>query len=260
MFCRTYARGGRREGMSKRNRDGDRAPDSLRSWKITCGVLSHAEGSAMVEAGQTRVVCAASVEDRVPPFLKNGGKGWVTAEYSMLPRSTHTRTPRERGVRIGGRTMEIQRLIGRSLRCVTNLEALGERTITLDCDVIQADGGTRCASITGAWVALSHALEQLAASGKIASNPLLDSVSAVSVGVVGNEMLLDLDYVEDSGAEVDMNVVMTGKGKIVEVQATAEREPFSLAGLSSLVRLAHKGIREIEVLQLRALAPGRRGR
>lgn len=244
--------------MSKRTRNGDRPPESLRSWKITCGVLSHAEGSALVEAGETRVVCAASVEDRVPPFLRNEGKGWVTAEYSMLPRSTHTRTPRERGGRIGGRTMEIQRLIGRSLRCVTDLAALGERTITLDCDVIQADGGTRCASITGAWVALSHALEQLASAGKIGSNPLLDSVAAVSVGVVGNEMLLDLDYDEDSTADVDMNVVMTGKGRLVEVQATAEREPFSLSRMSSLVRLAHKGIREIEALQMRALGPVRR--
>ena len=178
----------------------------------------------------------------------------------MLPRSTHTRTPRERGSRIGGRTMEIQRLIGRSLRCVTNLPALGERTITLDCDVIQADGGTRCASITGAWVALSHALEHLVYEGKIDSNPLLDSVAAVSVGIVAGEMLLDLDYEEDSSADVDMNVVMTGKGRLVEVQATAEKEPFSLSRMSSLVRLAHKGIREIEKLQMRALGPVRKGR
>ncbi len=243
--------------MTERNRIG-RTLDGLRPWKITCGVLSHAEGSALIEAGGTSVLCAASVEERVPPFLKNEGRGWVTAEYSMLPRSTHTRTPRERGGRMGGRTMEIQRLIGRSLRCVTDLPALGERTITLDCDVIQADGGTRCASITGAWVALSCALERLASAGKIASIPLLDSVAAVSVGVVGDKMLLDLDYAEDSTADVDMNVVMTGKGRLVEVQATAEREPFSLSRMSSLVRLAHKGIREIEALQMRALVPDQR--
>lgn len=231
----------------------------MRTWKITRDVLSHAEGSALIEAGGTRVICAASVDDRVPPFLKNEGRGWVTAEYSMLPRATHTRTPRERGGRMGGRTMEIQRLIGRSLRCVTDLVGLGERTITLDCDVIQADGGTRCASITGAWVALSCALERLVSEGRIVSVPLLDSVAAVSVGVIGDEMMLDLDYAEDSTADVDMNVVMTGKGRLVEVQATAEKEPFSLSRMNLLVRLAHKGIREIEELQMRALVPDRRG-
>jgi ribonuclease PH len=247
--------------MKKSTRPSGRKADELRSWKITLGVLDHAEGSALVEAGKTRILCAASVEDRVPAFLKNEGRGWVTAEYSMLPRSTHTRSPRERGGRIGGRTQEIQRLIGRSLRCVTDLTGFGERTVTVDCDVIQADGGTRVASITAAWVALHDAFTALQSMGQIDSIPLLDSVAAVSVGVVENELLLDLDYDEDSIAEVDMNVVMTGRGKLVEVQATAEGAPFSLSRMNSLVRLAHKGLQAIAAIQMGTLsAVARKGK
>jgi ribonuclease PH len=233
-------------------RNGGRAPDELRPWKITCGVLDHAEGSALIEAGKTRVIAAASIQDKVPAFLRNEGKGWVTAEYSMLPRSTHTRTDRERG-RVGGRTLEIERLIGRCLRGVTNLAAMGERTITLDCDVIQADGGTRVASITGAWIALHCALDNLLRQGKIDHFPLVDSVASVSVGVVNGQLLLDLDYDEDSIAEVDMNVAMTGSGQLIEVQATAEAAPFSLSRLNSLIRLARKGISDIERIQKQAL-------
>ncbi len=236
-----------------------RRPNELRTWKITRAVLDHAEGSALIEAGRTRVIAAASIEEKVPLFLKNGGSGWVTAEYSMLPRSTHTRSPRERGVTIGGRTMEIQRMIGRSLRSVTDLTALGERTVTLDCDVIQADGGTRTAAVTAAWVALHDALMTLVTAGVVNSNPLHDSVAAVSVGVVGRESLLDLDYDEDSIAEVDMNVVITGCGKLVEVQATAEGKPFSVSRLNSLIRLAHEGTKEIARIQQKAVreAPGK---
>jgi len=234
-------------------RNNGRLPDQLRPWKITCGVLEHAEGSALIETGRTRVVTSASVEGRVPPFLRNEGKGWVTAEYAMLPRATHSRSPRERGGRIGGRTMEIQRLIGRSLRSVTDLTGFGERTITIDCDVLQADGGTRVASITAAWVALHNCFETLVREGLIERVPLHDSVAAVSVGVVNNEALLDLDYDEDSIAEVDMNVVMTGRGRLVEVQATAEGSPFSLATLNSLIRLARRGIAQIEILQRQTL-------
>ena len=230
-----------------------RGLEQLRDWRITNGVLDYAEGSALIEVGRTRVVCAASVEDKVPQFLKNQGRGWVTAEYGMLPRSTHTRSSRERGTRIGGRTMEIQRLIGRSLRCVTDLQALGERTITVDCDVLQADGGTCVASISAAWVALYGACATLVAEAKLLSSPLMDSVAAVSVGVVGNELLLDLDYEEDSVADVDMNVVMTGRGRLVEVQATAEGNPFSLARMNSLVRLAQKGIKIIQQIQMEAV-------
>lgn len=237
----------------KHTRSEGRDPDQLRDWRITSGVLDYAEGSALIETGRTRVVCAASVEDKVPLFLKNEGRGWVTAEYGMLPRATHTRSSRERGTRIGGRTMEIQRLIGRSLRCVTDLSALGERTITVDCDVLQADGGTRVASISAAWVALYWACATLMAAGKLQSNPLLDSVAAVSVGVAGDELLLDLDYSEDSAADVDMNVVVTGRGRFVEVQATAEGTPFSLARMNSLIRLAQKGITIIQQIQMEAV-------
>jgi ribonuclease PH len=248
-------------------RNGDRSADELRNWMIVPNVLRHAEGSALIEAGNTRVVCAATVEDRVPFFLRHSGRGWVTAEYSMLPRSTHTRTPRERGGRLGGRTQEIQRMIGRSLRCVVDLTGLGERTVTLDCDVLQADGGTRTASITAAWVALREAMNAMVLDGTLAADPIIDSVAAVSVGVVRNELLLDLDYDEDSAADVDMNVVITGQGRIVEVQATAERVPFSLTRMNSLVRLAKKGITEIFGIQRNALtdgeprtvAPGERG-
>jgi len=225
-----------------------RQADELRPWKITRDVLVHAEGSALIEAGRTQVVCTATVEDKVPSFLRNQGRGWVTAEYSMLPRATHTRSPRERG-RVGGRTMEIQRLIGRSLRAVTDLTGFGERTLTVDCDVIQADGGTRVASITGAWVALDDAFEKLVREGAISRNPLIDCVAAVSVGIVEKQILLDLDYDEDSVAEVDMNVVMTGAKRLVEVQATAEQTPFSLARMNALVRLAQKGIELIQGIQ-----------
>jgi len=235
------------------DRSEGRKADELRTWRITRGILDHAEGSALVEAGRTRVIVSATVEERVPPFLRNGGSGWVTAEYAMLPRSTHTRSPRERGGRVGGRTLEIQRMIGRSLRGVTDLSALGERTITLDCDVIQADGGTRSAAISGAWVALHDALGTLVEAGLISDRPLLDTIAAVSVGIVMDEPVLDLDYEEDSVAEVDMNVVMTGRGRLVEVQATAEGKPFSLARMNALVRLAQRGIREIEALQRSAL-------
>jgi ribonuclease PH len=223
--------------------------EALRSWKITRGVLDHAEGSALIETGRTRVLCAASVEDKVPPFLRGQGTGWITAEYAMLPRSTHTRSSRDRGGKIAGRTMEIQRLIGRSLRCVADLTLLGERTVTIDCDVIQADGGTRVAAITGAWVALRDAVAGLMAAAAVCEDPVKDSVAAVSVGIVESRMLLDLDYTEDSVAEVDMNVVMTGRGELVEVQATAERSPFSLNSLNSLICLAQKGLEEIRGIQ-----------
>lgn len=241
------------------DRSEGRKPDELRAWRITRGVLDHAEGSALVEAGRTKVIVSASVEERVPLFLKNEGRGWVTAEYGMLPRSTHTRSPRERGGRVGGRTLEIQRMIGRSLRGVTDLSALGERTITLDCDVIQADGGTRSAAISGAWVALHDALGMLVDVGMLRQRPLLDLVAAVSVGIVEGELVLDLDYLEDSSADVDMNVVMTGRGRLVEVQATAEGRPFSLARMNSLMRLAQRGIRQIAALQGAAICGPRAG-
>jgi ribonuclease PH len=236
-------------------RSDGRRPGELRSVKIVTGFSSHAEGSALIEMGQTRVVCTASVEERVPAFLKDTGRGWVTAEYGMLPRSTHTRMEREaaRG-RIGGRTHEIQRLIGRSLRAVTDLRALGERSVWVDCDVLQADGGTRTASITGAFVAMAHALERLVQFGQLRRLPLRDYVAATSVGVGGGVPLLDLCYEEDSQADVDMNVVMTGSGKFVEVQATAERTPFGRASLDRMLELAAGGIGEISREQERVLA------
>jgi len=237
-----------------------RKPDELRPWKISRGVLSYAEGSAYVEAGKTRVLAAASIEDRVPPFLTNGDSGWVTAEYSMLPRATRSRSPRERGNRLSGRTFEIQRMIGRSLRCVTRLASFGKRTVTVDCDVIEADGGTRVAAITAAWVALYAAFETLVGRGEISSVPLTDSVAGVSVGIVAGKMVLDLDYDEDSTADVDMNVVMTGRGRLVEIQATAEGLPFSVARMNALVKLAHNGLQRLAGLQARALAePPRQG-
>ena len=220
-----------------------RAADELRPLKITPGYLPYAEGSVLIEMGQTRVVCSASVEDRVPPFLRNSGLGWITAEYSMLPRATQTRTPRE--VRRGGpsgRTHEIQRLIGRSLRAAADMKQLGERTITLDCDVLQADGGTRTAAISGAYVALALALKKLLKSGKVSANVITNEVAAISVGMVGNTALLDLKYDEDSSAEVDMNVVCTGDGRFIEVQGTAEREAFSREQMDGLLLLAEKGI------------------
>ena len=209
----------------------------------------------LVEMGFTRVLCTASVEDRVPPFLKGTGRGWVTAEYGMLPRATHTRGSREAATgKQSGRTQEIQRLIGRSLRSVTRLDVLGERQITIDCDVLQADGGTRCASITGAMVALADAFTWLRSQGKLAADPVRDFVAAVSVGLVNGEAVLDLDYAEDSGGDTDMNVVMTGSGRFVEVQGTAEGEPFSREQLAQLLDLASEGISQLIALQRTALA------
>jgi len=225
----------------------------MRPVEISTGFLQTAEGSCLISVGNTRVLCAASVEDTVPPFLRNSGKGWVTAEYAMLPRATSKRTPREvnKG-RPSGRTHEIQRLIGRSLRAVTDMAALGERTVLLDCDVIQADGGTRTASITGAFVALSLALRQLVAFGVLKSMPVRDYVAATSVGLVGGKPMLDLCYEEDSQADVDMNVVMTGAGRFVEVQATAEHRPFDDAQMERLVGLARSGTSRLVELQKKA--------
>jgi ribonuclease PH len=231
-----------------------RAPAALRPLTITRHYTHHAEGSVLVEFGHTKVLCTASVEERVPPFLKGKGQGWVTAEYGMLPRSTHTRTDREAAKgKQSGRTQEIQRLIGRSLRAVTDLAALGERQITLDCDVIQADGGTRCASITGACVALHDALAGLVVAGKLPAHPMRDFVAAVSVGIVKGEPVLDLNYEEDSDCDTDMNVVMTGAGGMVEIQGTAEGAPFTRAELDALLALADKGIGEIVAAQKTAL-------
>jgi len=227
-----------------------RSAEQMRAVRITPGYLLTAEGSALIEMGNTRVLCAASLEDSVPQFLRGSGKGWITAEYSLLPRATITRTPREvtRG-RPSGRTQEIQRLIGRSLRAVADLEGLGERTIILDCDVIQADGGTRAASITGAFVALAQAVGQLVQFGAIKSNPIRDYVAAVSVGLVDGVPLMDLTYEEDSRAEVDMNVVMTGDGRFIEIQATAEQTPFEDRQLAALLELARRGIAELIRIQ-----------
>ncbi|HEY6010427.1 MAG TPA: ribonuclease PH [Nitrospirota bacterium] len=219
-----------------------RKPDELRRIRITRNYLKTAEGSVLIEMGGTKVICTATVENSVPQFLRGKGTGWVTAEYAMLPRSSGQRIQRERG-KVGGRTHEIQRLIGRSLRSVVELNALGERSVLIDCDVIQADGGTRTASITGAYVALVDALHHMEKQGMIKSLPMTDHLAAVSVGIVGGKPLLDLCYVEDSTAEVDMNLVMTGKGKIVEVQGTAEGEPFSKAELGKLLSLGEKGIK-----------------
>ncbi|HEV8368126.1 MAG TPA: ribonuclease PH [Pyrinomonadaceae bacterium] len=228
--------------MSFARTDG-RGPNELRHVKITPGFLPYAEGSVLIEMGNTRVICAASLEDRVPPFLRNTGQGWLTAEYAMLPRSTQTRTSREIG-RGGpsGRTHEIQRLIGRSLRAVGDLKALGERTLTIDCDVLQADGGTRTAAITGAFVAFALAGSRLQKAGKISRSVISNQVAAVSVGIVDNTLLLDLKYDEDSKAEVDMNIVCTGDRRFIEIQGTAEREPFSRAQMDELLSLAEGGI------------------
>lgn len=235
-------------------RKNDRDAHSLRDVRITRNFISHAEGSVLVEFGDTRVICNASVEDGVPPFLRGKGSGWVTAEYGMLPRSTHTRSPREasRG-KVGGRTHEIQRLIGRSLRSVINLTMLGERTVVIDCDVIQADGGTRTASITGAYVALHDAVTRLVEAGSIPSSPLREAVAAISIGIVKGEVLVDLDYGEDSAADVDMNVVMTSSGRLVEVQGTAEAEPFSRAQMNDMLDAAWCGISRLLDLQSEAL-------
>lgn len=236
-------------------RPSGRKPDALREVRITRGFTRHAEGSVLVEFGDTRVLCTASVEESVPPFLRGKGEGWVTAEYGMLPRATHTRSAREAAKgKQSGRTQEIQRLIGRSLRAVVDLKALGERQITLDCDVLQADGGTRTAAITGACVALHEALGKLVAAGKLASHPMREMVAAISVGIVAGQPVLDLDYTEDSGCDTDMNVVMTASGGIVEVQGTAEGTPFSRAELDALLVLAEKGIGELVAAQQSALA------
>jgi ribonuclease PH len=241
--------------MSFARTDG-RAPDELRPARITPGFLPYAEGSVLIEMGNTRVVCAASLEDRVPPFLRNSGQGWLTAEYAMLPRATQTRSSREIG-RGGpsGRTHEIQRLIGRSLRAVADMKALAERTITIDCDVLQADGGTRTAAITGAYVAFVLASQHLLKLGKISRPLTTNQVAAISVGIVGNTPLLDLKYDEDSRAEVDMNVVCTGDGRFIELQGTAEREPFSRNQMDELVALGTKGIADLIALQKTIISP-----
>jgi ribonuclease PH len=223
-----------------------RPADAVRPTRITADYLMHAEGSVLIEVGRTRVICTASVEDRVPPFLRGSGKGWVTAEYGMLPRATSTRTTREATAgKVGGRTQEIQRLIGRSLRSVASLPELGERTVWVDCDVIQADGGTRTASITGGFVALVLALERLRGQGVVPRVPVTDYVAATSVGVVDGTALLDLAYDEDSRAEVDMNVIKTAGGHFIEVQGTAESKPFDRASLDALLALADQGIRSL---------------
>jgi ribonuclease PH len=232
----------------------DRPADQLRPVRITRGFTRHAEGSVLVEFGETRVLCTASVEEKVPGFLKGKGSGWVTAEYGMLPRATHTRGAREAASgRQSGRTQEIQRLVGRALRSVVDLPALGERQVTIDCDVLQADGGTRCASITGSMVALADAVAWLKGRGLVTGEPLRDFVAAVSVGIVGGVPCLDLDYAEDSSCDTDMNVVMTGSGGFVEVQGTAEGAPFSRGEMDALLALATKGIADIVAMQKAAL-------
>jgi ribonuclease PH len=228
----------------------NRPANALRPTRITPHYVKHAEGSVLVEAGDTRVICTASVEDRVPPFRRNSGKGWVTAEYGMLPRSTTTRNQREASAgKVAGRTQEIQRLIGRSLRAVTRLGEMGERTIWVDCDVIQADGGTRTASITGGFVALVLAFQKMRDQNMISTMPVSDLVAATSVGIVGGDALLDLAYEEDSRADVDMNVVQTGGGLFIEVQGTAEADPFGRDALNALLDLAQDGIRQLNALQ-----------
>ncbi len=238
-------------------RPSNRAPDEMRTIGITRHYTKHAEGSVLIEFGDTRVLCTASVEDRVPPFLRGKGQGWVTAEYGMLPRSTSRRMGREaaRGKQ-GGRTLEIQRLIGRSLRAVIDMKALGERTITIDCDVIQADGGTRTASITGGYVALADAVQSLLADKKIETSPLTGHIAAISVGIYQGTPVLDLDYPEDCNAETDMNVVMDGSGNFIEVQGTAEGHPFSQNELNGMLALASHGISQLIEKQQAALADG----
>ena len=236
-------------------RSNNRKASQSRDVKITRHFTCHAEGSVLIEVGNTKVLCTASVEESVPSFLRGKGQGWVTAEYGMLPRSTHTRSAREAAKgKQSGRTQEIQRLIGRSLRAVTDLTALGERQITIDCDVLQADGGTRCAAITGAWVALYDACSTLLKAEKLSVHPLRDQVAAISVGISKGVAVLDLDYVEDSTCDTDMNVVMTGKGGLVEIQGTAEGEPFSREEMNELVDMAEQGIARLIALQKDALA------
>lgn len=236
------------------NRLDDRTHDQLRNTKITPTISPYAEGSALIEVGGTKVICTASVEDRVPMFMRNKGTGWVTAEYAMLPRATNTRTQRETQ-RPSGRTQEIQRLIGRSLRAVVDTALLGERQIILDCDVIQADGGTRCAAITGAYVALALACRKLVKNGILKNSPLLSEVAAVSVGIIEGTPILDLAYTEDSTADVDMNIVCTGRGKFIEIQGTAEREPFTREQMDEMLALAEKGVNQLFEIQRSALNP-----
>jgi len=226
----------------------NRQLDEIRKTKITANVSPYAEGSALIEVGGTKVLCMATVEEKLPHWLRNQGKGWVTAEYAMLPRSTHTRIRRERP-NPSGRTMEIQRLIGRSLRAVVDMKKLGERQIFLDCDVIQADGGTRCASITGAYVALALACKKLVSTGKLSASPLLSEVAAVSVGIIEGTAISDLKYEEDSNAEVDMNIVCTGEGKYIEIQGTAEQEPFDREQMNEMLALGEKGVNELFEIQ-----------
>ncbi len=230
----------------------NRRLDEIRKTKITPNISPYAEGSALIEVGGTKVLCMATVEEQVPYWMRNTGKGWVTAEYAMLPRATHTRIKRERP-NASGRTMEIQRLIGRSLRAIVDLEKLGERQVFVDCDVIQADGGTRCASITGAYVALNLACKKLVGTGKLNASPILSEVAAVSVGMVEGTPLLDLEYEEDSTAEVDMNIVCTGSGKFIEIQGTAEQEPFSRDEMNEMLELAEKGLEELFAIQRNCL-------
>jgi ribonuclease PH len=241
--------------MTEFHRSGGRAADQLRPVRITRGYTMHAEGSVLIEFGNTRVLCTASVEDKVPPHKRGSGEGWVTAEYGMLPRATHTRSDREaaRGKQ-SGRTQEIQRLIGRSMRAVFDLSKLGERTIALDCDVLQADGGTRTAAITGAFVAAQDAVNKLLAEGKLSESPIIGHVAAVSVGIVQGTPLLDLEYTEDSACDTDMNVVMTGAGHFIEVQGTAEGAAFSRKEMDALLALAEKGIAELVRLQEKSLS------
>lgn len=230
----------------------NRSFDEIRKTKITPNISPYAEGSALIEVGGTKVLCMASIDESTPRWLRNQGKGWVTAEYAMLPRSTHTRMRRE-NMRPAGRTMEIQRLIGRSLRAIVDMKKLGERQIYVDCDVIQADGGTRCASITGAYVALSLACRKLVSTGKISTSPIISEVAAVSVGIVEGIPISDLKYEEDSSADVDMNVVCTGTGKFIEIQGTAEQEPFDRDQMDQLLVLAEKGVNELFQIQRQAL-------
>jgi ribonuclease PH len=244
--------------MPFKRADGRKSLD-IRSIGVSLGVQKHAEGSVLFSMGGTRVVCAATIEERVPPFLRGAGRGWVTAEYSMLPRATNTRVAREgRTGKVGGRTHEIQRLVGRSLRAVVDFEALGERTVTIDCDVLEADGGTRTASINGAWIALWQACRGLVAMGTAPRNPVRDHVVAVSVGIVRGSILADLDYSEDSAADVDMNVVMTGNGRLIEVQGTAERDPFTRDQLAAMLTAGAAAGRKILKVQRRFTEGGAR--
>lgn len=229
-----------------------RAVDEIRKTKITPNISPYAEGSALIEVGGTKVICMATIEDRVPPWMRNDGKGWVTAEYGMLPRATHTRVRRETQ-KPSGRTMEIQRLIGRSLRAIVDLQLMGEKQIFVDCDVIQADGGTRCASITGAYVALALACRRMLNNGKLIRSPIISEVAAISVGIVEGTAVADLKYEEDSTAEVDMNVVCTGSGKFIEIQGTAEQEPFDRAQMDEMLALAEKGLQDLFAIQREAL-------